>query len=122
MFAIISAIIYVEIHPKHRGALNRKDVYSCNRSQTCACMLHFIQLWFVDCRFVLDKVVLMASIFQDSKGAGYVGWVGNFNPSTRVKLHVSNVTVRVIDEYYASYMSSYPIQLLKLQENLSKVY
>ena len=49
------------------------------------------------------------SNFLKPEVADYVGWVGNLNPTTLVKLHVSNVAVGRLDENYAEFMSSYPI-------------
>lgn len=61
-----------------------------------------------------EGAALVMSNFLNSQVAGYVGWVGNLNPTTLVKLYVSNVTVGTLDENYAEFMSSYPIDFLKL--------
>ena len=75
---------------------------------------HLLFVFHVVVRVCLTFEGAVMSNFLKPEVAGYVGWVGNLNPTTRVKLHVSNVTVGTLDQNYAEFMSSYPIDFLKL--------
>ena len=52
--------------------------------------------------------------FLSPEVVGYVGWVGNINPTTSVKLYVSNITIKTLDDNYVGFTSRFPIECLKL--------